>query len=290
MSEKSFKVTISSEKRLFDFHFREVWKYRDLIFTFVKKDFIARYKQTLLGPLWAIIKPIFTALVFMLVFGAIANLSATDVSGVIIPSFLFYYSGSICWGCFSSTVERTSKTFLTNARLMSKVYYPRIISPISEALSNLVSFGIQFAIFIVAWVVYLIIGGNSMMLSTSLLLLPLVLLGLIFLSMGLGLIISSLTTKYRDLQMIVGFGLQLLQYLSPVAYGLVLVSEIPSTLGVLYMLVPMTPLITTFRYALFGVGYFNVLYFCVSLAVSVFVLFVGVLLFNKTERNFTDTI
>ncbi len=291
INENNFKVTINSKHSLFDLHLKETWKYRDLVFMFVKKDFISKYKQTILGPLWAIIQPLLTTVVFTLIFGNLAGLPTSDVEGLIIPSFLFYMAGNICWGYFSSTVSLTSRTFISNAHIMGKVYYPRIVSPLSESLSGLISFVIQFAMFIVFWLYYYFAGGTDIVFSWNLLLIPVILLELIMVSMGTGIIISALTTKYRDLAMLVAFGLQLLQYASPIAYGLTLATEkLSAPLMAVYMLVPMTPIVTTFRYALFGVGYFNLTYFMAGIGISVLVLFIGLLLFNKIERTFMDTI
>lgn len=291
MDNKGYKVTISSKRRIFDLHLKEVLKYRDLIFMFVKKDFISKYKQTVLGPLWAIIQPLLTTVVFTLIFGSLAGLPTSDAEGLIIPSFLFYMSGNICWTYYSNTVELTAKTFISNRHIMGKVYYPRIVSPISESLSGLISFAIQFVILLVIWTVYLCIGGTSIVVSPSLLLLPVVIIELIAVAMGTGIIISALTTKYRDLAMLIGFGLQLLQFASPIAYGLTLATnKLSPALQVIYMLVPMTPIVTTFRYALFGVGYFNPLYFCLSIVISFLILLIGLILFGRIERTFMDTI
>lgn len=286
-----FKTTISSKHRLFDLHLKETFEYRDLISLFVKRDFVAYYKQTVLGPLWAIIQPLLTTVVFTFVFGSLAGLATTDIAGdYVIPSFLFFMSGNICWSYFSTTLTATSGTFLNNRGTMGKVYYPRLVAPISTALSQLISFAIQFAMFIVILLVYFFLGGTSIALTPKLLLIPLVILQLIMLSIGCGIIISSATTKYRDLMMLVGFGLQLWQYASPVAYGLTLVSDHMPKLMWLYMLNPVTPVITAFRYAVFGFGYFNIVYYLIGWAVTAVVFFVGLILFSRIERTFMDTI
>lgn len=291
MDKKNFKVTISSKHRLLDLHLKEVWQYKDLVLMFVKKDFISKYKQTILGPLWAIIQPLLTTVVFTLIFGSLAGLPTSDVEGLIIPSFIFYMAGNVCWTYFSNTVDLTARTFISNSHIMGKVYYPRIVSPLSESISGLIAFAIQFAMLIVIWVVYLCIGGTSIVVSPSLLLIPVVIIELVAVAMGTGIIISALTTKYRDLSMLVSFGLQLLQYASPIAYGLTLAtSRLSPALQVIYMLVPMTPIVTTFRYALFGVGYFDPMYFCLSIVISFAILFIGFILFNRIERTFMDTI
>ena len=285
---ESFKTIITADHRLLDLHLRETLQYRDLILLFVKRDFTALYKQTILGPLWAIIQPLLTTVVFTIIFGNLAKLTTADIPGdFVIPSFLFYMAGNICWGYFSSTLQATSNTFLTNRGTMGKVYYPRLVAPIATAFSHLISFGIQFAMFLVIWAVFLIKGGTSIQITPALALLPLLVIQMIIAAVGFGIIISSVTTKYRDLTMLVGFGLQLWHYACPVAYGLQLV---PEKWMSLYMLNPVTPIITTFRYAVFGFGYFDLTYYLISWAISLLVFFIGLILFSRIERTFMDTI
>ena len=291
MDNQEFKTIITSKHKMFDLHIKETLQYRDLIFLFVKRDFTAKYKQTVLGPLWALIQPLLTTVVFAFVFGNLAGLTTADTVGnFFIPGFLFYMSGNICWNYFSSTVTATSHTFIGNRATMGKVYYPRLVTPIATAFSNLITFAIQFFMFAVIWVVYIIIGGTSIAVTSYLLFIPLLIVQLIFLSTGCGIIISSLTTKYRDLAMLVGFGLQLWQYASPIAYGLSLVSAGHRELMWIYMLNPVTPIITTFRYAVFGFGYFNLFYYLLSWGISLLVFFIGLILFSKIERTFMDTV
>lgn len=285
---QTFKYTINSKHKLFDLHIKETFQYRDLIMLFVKRDFTALYKQTILGPLWAIIQPLLTTVVFTIVFGNLAGLTTADVEGdFIIPGFLFYMAGNICWSYFSTTLTATSNTFLSNQATMGKVYYPRLVSPIATSISNLISFGIQFVMFLFFWSFYLIKGGTSIRITPMLLLVPLTVIQMLILSVGVGIIISSVTTKYRDLAMLVGFGLQLWQYGSPIAYGLGL---IPEKLMFLYMLNPVTPIVTTFRYAMFGFGYFNLVYYVMSWIISLVLFFIGLILFSRIERTFMDTI
>lgn len=256
----------------------------------MKRDFVSKYKQTILGPLWAIIQPLLTTVVFTIIFGNLARLTTLDVKtseDVIIPGFLFYMAGTICWSYFSSTVNATSNTFIANAGIMGKVYYPRMVTPISTALSNLISFAIQFVMFTAIWIIYMCMGTTSMHITKYLALLPLDIIQMILLSMGFGIIISSLTTKYRDLAMLVGFGLQLWQYASPIAYGLAL---IPGKYLGLYMLNPIAPIVTNFRYAFFGIGYFSIPYYLISWLVTIAIFFMGIILFNRIEKNFMDTI
>lgn len=288
MKQQKFKTVITSKHKLFNLHIKETIEYRDLIFLFVKRDFTALYKQTILGPLWAIIQPLLTTVVFTLVFGSLAGLTTADIAGeFVIPGFLFYMSGNICWSYFSTNLNATSNTFLSNRATMGKVYYPRLVSPIATSISNLISFGIQFAMFVVIWIIYIISGGTSITITPMLLLIPLTVVELMILSTGFGIIISSVTTKYRDLAMLVGFGLQLWQYASPIAYGMQL---IPQKYMWFYMLNPVTPIVTTFRYSMFGFGYFDIGFYLIGWAISLLVFFIGLILFSRIERTFMDTI
>lgn len=288
MSNQQFRTVIDSKHRLMNLHIRETFQYRDLILLFVKRDFVALYKQTILGPLWAIIQPLLTTVVFTFVFGSLAGLSILDVPGdYVVPGFLFYMSGNICWSYFSSTLSATSNTFLTNSSTMGKVYYPRLVAPIATSISNLIAFTIQLVMFFVIWAGCLIAGGNTIVVSPKLLLIPLTVLQMMCLSVGFGIIISSVTTKFRDMAMLVGFGLQLWQYASPIAYGLSIIP--PEYMGI-YMLNPVTSIITTFRYAVFGFGYFNIVYYLISWGISLLLFFVGLVLFSRIERTFMDTI
>ena len=288
MESQAFKTDITAEHKLLDLHIQETIQYKDLILLFVKRDFTAQYKQTILGPLWAIIQPLLTTIVFTIIFGNLAHLTTADISGdFIIPGFLFYMAGNICWGYFSSTLSKTSNTFLSNRATMGKVYYPRLVSPISTALSGLISFVIQFLMFALFWVYYLVKGGTSIQITPMLLLIPLLIIQMILLAVGFGIIIASVTTKYRDLAMLVGFGLQLWQYGSPIAYGLQLV---PGRWFGLYMLNPVTPIVTTFRYAMFGFGYFSLRCYLMGWVISLAVFFCGLVLFSRIERTFMDTI
>ena len=286
--KESFKTIITAEHRLFDLHIKETYQYRDLIFLFVKRDFNALYKQTILGPLWAIIQPLLMTVVFTIIFGDLAKLTTADAPGdYILPGFLFYMSGNICWSYFSSTLQATSNTFIKNRTTMGKVYYPRLVSPIATAFSNLISFGIQIIMFFLIWLFFLIKGGTDIQITPALLLLPILVLQMIILSVGFGIIVSAATTKYRDLAMLVGFGLQLWHYACPVAYGLQLVSDKWMTY---YMMNPVTPILTTFRYAVFGFGYFNLTYYLISWVTTLLVFFIGLIMFSRIERTFMDTI
>ncbi len=283
-----YRIKITSSHRLLDLHLRETFQYRDLIFLFVKRDFISLYKQTILGPLWAIIQPLLTTIVFTVIFGNLAKLTTLDAPGdYVVPGFLFYMSGNICWAYFSAVLQTTSNTFLTNRSTMGKVYYPRLVAPISTALSQLISFGIQFALFIFLLIVVIFQGGTSIQLTPALIMLPLCILQLMILAVGCGIVVSAITTKYRDLAMVVGFGLQLWQYASPIAYGLQLVPE--EYLWV-YLLNPVTSIVTAFRYAVFGFGFFNITYYSINWGISLVIFFIGLILFSRIERTFMDTI
>ena len=277
---QEFQTVIKPKRGLFEFDLKEVWKYRDLIGLFVKRNFVSQYKQTILGPLWAIIQPLFTTVIFTIIFGDLAGLAPAGV-----PSFVFYLIGSVAWGYFSGCLTATSATFTANSAIMGKVYFPRLVMPITTVLSQLISFGIQFVMFLGFWVYYWIVGGltpNWMVLLTPLFVLQMACLGL-----GLGVIVSAATTKYRDLAHAVGFGVQLWMYATPVAYD---ISIIPQSIMGIYMLNPVTPIINTMRYAFLGVGEFQLVYYLISWAITLLVLFIGILLFNKVEKTFMDTV
>lgn len=278
--EQKFSTVIVPKTRLLDFHLKELVRYRDLIFLFVKRNFVAHYKQTVLGPAWAVIQPLLTTVVFTVVFGKLAGLAPGGV-----PSFLFFMSGNIAWGYFSGCLTATANTFTGNAGIFGKVYFPRLVTPISTVISNLIGFGIQFAMFLVFLVIYWIRG--TVQPTLYVLMLPLLLLQMAMLSLGVGVIISSLTTKYRDLVMLVGFGVQLWMYGTPVAYD---VGIVPAKYMGLYMLNPMTPVINAFRKAFLGIGSFDLPHYLLSWAVTFVVLVIGIVLFNRVEKTFMDTV
>ena len=278
--QQPFQTVIQPKRRLLDFNLKEVWQYRDLISLFVKRNFVAQYKQTILGPLWAIIQPLFTTVIFTIIFGNLAGLAPGGV-----PSFIFYLSGSVAWGYFAGCLGSTSRTFTGNAGIMGKVYFPRLVMPITSVFSQLISFCIQFAMMLIFWIYYWATG--ALVPSVSVLLFPVLVLQMALLGLGFGVIISSVTTKYRDLVILVGFGMQLWMYATPVAYD---ISIIQQSVMWLYMLNPMTPIINTFRYMFLGVGEFQPLYYAISWLVTLVVLVFGVLLFNKVEKTFMDTV
>ena len=278
--EQEFSTVIVPKSGWFDFHLKEVLKYRDLIFLFVKRNFVSQYKQTILGPAWALIQPLLTTVVFTVVFGRLAGLAADGV-----PSFLFFMSGNVAWAYFSTCLTQTANTFTGNAGVFGKVYFPRLVSPISTVLTNLISFGIQFVLFLGFLAVYWIRGEVRPTVYAAML--PLLLVHMAMLSLGVGIIISSLTTKYRDLKMLISFGVQLWMYGTPVAYD---IGIVPQRLMGVYLLNPMTPIINTFRTAFLGLGSFDLPHYLISWGATLVVLFLGLMLFSRVEKTFMDTV
>ena len=278
--EQKFSTVIIPKTRWFDFHLKELIEYRDLVFLFVKRNFVSHYKQTILGPAWALIQPFLTTIVFTVVFGRLAGLAADGV-----PSFLFFMSGNIAWTYFSGCLTSTANTFTGNSNIFGKVYFPRLVMPVSTVITNLISFFIQFSMFLVFVIIYWIRGEVYPTLYA--LMLPILLLHMALLSLGIGIIISSLTTKYRDLKMLIAFGVQLWMYGTPVAYD---ISIIPQKYMYLYLLNPMTPVINTFRKAFLGLGNFNFRYYLISWVVTLVVLFWGLMMFSRVEKTFMDTV
>lgn len=274
-------TVISSKRKLFSINFRELWKYRDLIILFVKRDLKNSYKQTILGPLWIVINPFLSTFVFTVIFGVIANISTDGI-----PQFLFYMSGNILWSFFSSCLNRSSSTFLSNARMFGKVYFPRLVMPISGILYNSVTFIVQFAMYFILILIYMFSGANIHPNALALLL-PILLLQTALFGTAIGLIITSITTKYRDLNILVSFGVSLWMYLTPVVYP---ISQVPEKLRLLLYLNPVAPIIETFRYAFLGSGTFEPVYIIISMAVTVVILIFGIIIFNQVEKNFIDTV
>ena len=281
MEAKKFQTVIEPKNKLLDLKLKEVWDYKDLVMLFVRRTFVAQYKQTILGPAWAIIQPLFTTVIFTVVFGNLAGLAPGGV-----PTFIFYLCGSIAWTYFSGCLTATSTTFTANSSIMGKVYFPRLVMPISTVISQLISFGIQ-AVFFVAFLVYYCIIGAGVHPNIYILLTPVLVVQLAFLGLGFGIIVSALTTKYRDLAMLVGFGTQIWMYLTPVAYD---IGIIPERFMNIYMINPVTPVICTLRYAFLGTGELNINYYIISWVVTVLVLFVAIILFNKVAKTFMDTV
>lgn len=266
---------------LFDLKLRELWAYRDLILLFVRRDFVAQYKQTILGPAWHIIQPLLTTLIFTIVFGKIAKISTDGL-----PPFLFYMGGTVIWTYFSNVLTTTSNTFVANATIFGKVYFPRLAVPVSNLISKLIAFGIQFVVFL-GFIVWFSLKGADVSINTWALLTPLLLLMMASLSLGLGIIISSMTTRYRDLTVLVAFGVQLLMYASPIIYPM---SSLPERWQFWMALNPIAPIIEAFRYAYLGAGTVDLPMLGYSAIVIVVMLMIGIVMFNRVERTFMDTV
>lgn len=277
-----YHIHLEAKNGWFDIDLKEVWQYRDLIWLFTKRSFILRYKQTILGPLWVILQPLMTTLIYTVVFGGIAGIPTDGI-----PEILFYMAGNAVWGFFAACLNGTAGTFTGNAGVFGKVYFPRLVSPISTVVSSVANFGIQLAMFLVFWAYYLITGQISPN-YIGILLLPVILVYLGLLGLGFGIIISSMTTKYRDLTMLVGFGVSLWMYLTPVVYPV-------STLGngglyTLVMLNPVTCAVEAFRWAFLGQGVMEPLYWLTSVAMMTVVVLFGVIIFSRVEKTFMDTV
>ena len=272
---------IRPKRGIFDLRLHEIWNYRDLMFQLVRRDYVAVYKQTLLGPLWYIIQAVFTAFAFTVVFVKIANLPTEGI-----PPMLFFMGGIVCWNYFSQCITKTPNTFVNNSGIFGKVYFPRMVVPISTVLSSLISFAVQLLIFI-GFIVFYSFVGLKFNFHEALLLLPVLILMMAMLGLGFGIIISSLTVKYRDFQYLITFGVQLLMYATPVIYPL---SWIKGGLRDVMLLNPLTSIVEAFRYAFLGTGELNWYQLGYSAAFSVIIFFIGIMLFNRVERNFMDTV
>ncbi len=281
-TEDQWDEVIEPTGKLLDLRLKEVWKYRDLLLLFVKRDFAAQYKQTILGPVWHLIQPIFTTAVFLLVFHSIANIDTDGINAV--P---FYMSGIAIWNYFSSCLTGTSNTFVANAGIFGKVYFPRLVIPLSTVLSNIIKFVIQFFLLLVV-LVYFGIKDGHFYFSITWLLVPVLVLMMAGMGLGLGIIISSLTTKYRDFAVLIGFAVQLLMYATPVAYPLSFIKG--KSYEWLITANPLTPIVEAFRYAMFGKGSFDGLHLMYSGIFILITLFLGTVIFNKVERSFMDTV
>lgn len=275
---------ITPKNKFFSLNLIEVWQYRDLLFLFVKRDIVTVYKQTVLGPLWYLIQPLFTSITFTIIFNTVAGIDTGTV-----PPFLFNLAGITVWNYFTACLTGTSDTFRSNASIFGKVYFPRIIVPISIVISNLLKFGIQCGIFIVFYLFYYFQGAD-ISLNLSVLLFPVLIVIMGILGLGLGMLISSLVTKYRDFNHLIGFGVQLLMYLSAVMYPMALLQEKMPKYSWLIQYNPLAYVIETARYMLLNVGQISILGLGYTFLVTVGVFFVGLLIFNKTEKSFIDTV
>jgi len=280
-TEEDWDLIITPRKKWWDLQLRDVWHYRDLISLFVRRDFVSRYKQTILGPLWFIIQPLLTSLVFTVIFGNIAQLPTDGL-----PQMLFYMSGNILWSYFSTCLTSTSTTFTSNAHLFGKVYFPRMVMPISIVISNLITFAIQFAFFF-AYFAFFALRGSDVRLTSWAFALPVLLVLMAGLGLGFGIIISSLTTKYRDLQYLVGFGVGLWMYATPVIYP---VSSIPEKWRWVANVNPVTPIIETFRAGFLGAGDASWPRLAYSFSFMLVIVLIGVMIFNRVEKTFIDTV
>ena len=279
--KKSWDLVIKPKNSWFDLHLADLWRYKDLILLFVKRDFVALYKQTILGPLWYIIQPLLSTVIFTVIFGRIANIPTDGV-----PHFLFYLSGLVCWNYFADCLNGTSNTFIANSGIFGKVYFPRLAVPVSIVISNMIKFGFQITLF-AAFYIYFFIEGSVAPPSFHIIYVPLLLLQMALLGLGFGILISSLTTKYRDLTLLVGFGMQLWMYATPVVYP---ISQVPERFRFLYHFNPMAAVVTNFRAMIMGIGSVDYYDTLISISIMTFMLLLGVVIFSRVEKSFMDTI
>ena len=274
-------LTIKPHSKWYDLRIKEIFKYKDLLFLFVKRDFVSIYKQTILGPLWFFLQPIITAITFTVIFGNLAKISTDGL-----PQILFYMCGITLWNYFADTLTKTADTFSSNANIFGKVYFPRMIVPLSVVVSNLIKLAIQFLLFFGIWIYYLLqsdlIHPNKM-----LALIPFLIILIGFMALSFGIIISSLTTKYRDLKFLVTFGIQLMMYASPIVYPL---SIVPEKYKWIIVANPVTSIIETFKYAFLGVGEFSWLYLGYSTLFTIVLFMIGLVIFHRVEKSFMDTV
>lgn len=280
-SDTVWTTVIRSQGRWFDLRLRELWEYRDLVKLMVRRDFVAQYKQTILGPLWHVVQPLLTTVTFTIVFGRIARISTDSL-----PPFLFYLSGTVIWGYFASSFTKTSNTFVSNASVFGKVYFPRLAVPVSTLGSSLIGFVVQLAIFI-GFLVYFIARGAPVDPNRWVLATPFLLVLMAGLGMGGGILISSFTTRYRDLTNVVVFGVSLLMYMTPVVYPL---STVPEGYRMVVLANPMTPIVEAFRFAFLGVGTVTAAHLTYSAVFTLALMVCGILIFNRIERTFMDTV
>lgn len=281
MTKQAFHIHISSKHRMLDLNLREVWQYRDLITLFTKRTFTLTYKQTILGPAWLFLNPLISSVIYAFVFGGIAGIGTDGI-----PSLLFYMSGNAIWVYFSGCVSKNASTFTANADVFGKVYFPRLTIPISNVLSSIIQFGIQMLMVLVLLIYYVVVGAVHPHWGAWLMI-PFVLIHLGLLGLGCGIIISSLTTKYRDLAILVTFGVQLWMYITPVVYPL---SQLEGWMKTILMINPVTVPVEMFRYALLGQGTIMPGYLAYSWVVTIVVVIVGIMIFNKVEKTFMDTV
>lgn len=280
--EENWDLIIKPKNKFWNLKLNEILKYKDLIFLFVKRDFISQYKQTILGPIWFFIQPILTSITFVIIFGNFAKISTDGL-----PQILFYLSGITLWNYFSDTLIKTSDTFSINANLFGKVYFPRIIIPLSVVLSNLLKMGVQFLLFLFIWLYYLIFQKTTIHPNQFILLFPLLISLMGLLGLSAGLIITSLTTKYRDFRFLIQFTVQLLMYATPIVYPL---SIVPDKYKLIIELNPITSIIEIFKFAFLGSGQYSLTYLLYSIIVILILFLFGLWIFNKVEKSFIDTV
>jgi lipopolysaccharide transport system permease protein len=278
---EEWTLVVEPQKKWFDINLKDIWNYRDLIILFVKRDFVSVYKQTILGPLWYIIQPILTAITYAIIFGKIANISTGEL-----PKLVFYLSGVTTWNYFAECLNKTSTTFISNASVFGKVYFPRLTVPISIVISNLITFFIQLLLFIAVLLFYYP-QSNAIHPNSGILLLPLLIIIMAGIGLGMGIIISSVTTKYRDLRFLVSFGVQLLMFITPIIYPL---SALSPKQKEIVLLNPLASVIEAFRYSFTGSGAIYWPYLLYSFLFMLTVLFIGVVMFNRVEKSFMDTV
>jgi len=279
---ETWDMVIQPQRGLLDLRLGELWRYKDLVLLFVRRDFVSVYKQTILGPLWYLIQPLLTTITFTVIFGNIASLPTDGL-----PQFLFYMSGTVVWSYFASCLTKTSETFVQNANLFGKVYFPRLAVPVSILISNLITFLIQFGMFLI-FVLYFVLRGTDIQVNWLWIALsPALMLMMAGLGLGFGIIISSLTTKYRDLRFLVTFGVSLLMYATPVIYP---ASSIPERFQWVIQANPMTSVIEAFRFAFLGAGTVDVNHLLYSFGFMLVVVFLGSIIFNRVEQTFMDTV
>lgn len=283
-NSSEWSTVIKPKKGWFNLNLKEVWRYRGLVLMFLKRNFNSAYKQTVLGPLWFLITPLMSSGIYTVIFGKIANISTDGV-----PQFLFYLCSNTAWGYFSACLTSTASTFTSNAFLFGKVYFPRLISPITNVLYALLSFFVQILLLAVSIVVFAM-RGVVVAPNINILWVPVMILQMALLGLGIGIIISSVTTKYRDLSILVSFGVQLWFYATPVVYPLSQVKTVSGVISRYIMLNPIAPIVNNFRYAIFGCGGMDYRYWGISWCVTVIVFVLGVLIFNRVERTFMDTV
>jgi len=279
--EEEWTKVIGPKRGWFDINLSNLWNYRDLIILFVKRDFVAFYKQTILGPLWFLLQPLFTTIVLTIIFGRIAHIPTDGL-----PQVLFYMCGIVIWNYFADCLNKTSDTFVTNAHIFGKVYFPRLVVPVSIVITNLITFAIQFLLFL-SFFSYFYLAGSDIKMSFWVFLTPLLLLQMAALGLGLGILISSLTTKYRDLRYVVGFGVQLWMYATPIVYPM---SQIPEKWQWVFALNPMAAIVEMARFAFLGAGDVQPWNVGMSLGMTVLVLLAGIIMFSRIEKTFMDTV